>query len=227
MALKNYLLIWVLLVKNRRNVILSMFFTIASIIYIYVVKTVDVKSIGPNDSKVGLSLINGKFHNLTGYNPDLYKITEIFGLLIFIIVGVYALIGLIQLIKRKSLFKVDREIIAVGILYVLMLSVYVLFEKLVINYRPILLDNELEASFPSSHTVLAICTCISSLIISKKYLGNRLYGLAEFFTILLLTVVFIGRTISGVHWLSDIVGGIIISCTLLMYFYTILRFKKE
>lgn len=213
--------------KNKRNIFLSILLTIISVGYIYAVKTIDVKEIGPNNSSVGLSSLNSWFKNLTGYHDEIYKITEIFGLVVFAIVGIYALVGLAELVKRKSLFKIDREIISVGILYVLMISTYVLFEKVIINYRPVLIDNELEASFPSSHTLLALCTCISSLIISKKYLNKSLYGVAEFFTVLLLTIVFVGRTISGVHWLSDIIGGVIISSTLLMYFYTILKFKKE
>lgn len=213
--------------KNKKNIIISILLTIISVVYVYIVKVYDVKAIGPNNSSVGFSSLNKWFNNLTGYHEDIYKITELFGLAILAIVGIYALIGLIELIKRKSIFKVDREIICLGFLYVLMFTMYIAFEKVIINYRPVLIDNELEASFPSSHTVLAICTCISSLIASKKYLNNKLYGICEFFTVSFLTIVFIGRTISGVHWLSDIIGGVIISSTFLMYFYTLLKYKKE
>lgn len=213
--------------NKKRNIIISVLLTIISGIYIYLVKTIDVKKIGPNNSKVGFSTLNNWFKKLIGTNMDIYKLTEVLGLVIILIVGIYGLIGLIQLIKRKSLFKVDREIISLGILYILMVLVYVFFEKFIINYRPILIDNELEASFPSSHTVLALCICISSLIVSKKYLNNVFYNITTFITVLLLTLVFVGRIVSGVHWISDIIGGVIISATLLMYFYTILKWKKE
>ena len=139
------------------------------------------------------------------------------------------MIGLIQLIKRKSIKKVDREIILLGVLYVLMAVVYVAFEKVIINYRPILIDGELEASYPSSHTLLAICICISSIIVSKNYVPEKYLKITNIITILLLLGVFAGRIISGVHWISDIVGGVLISLTLLMYFYTLydVKFKKR
>lgn len=213
--------------KRVRNIIISLLLTILSGVYIYLVKTMDVKAIGPKSSSVGFSTINKAYADFVGSNMTLYKLTEIFGLLIFIIVGIYGLIGLYQLIKRKSLFKVDREIISVGILYVLMIGTYLAFEKIVINYRPIILEGELEASFPSSHTMLAICTCVSSLIISKKYISSKYLNITTFTTVLLLTLIFLGRTLSGVHWISDIIGGVLISLTLLMYFYTILKWKKD
>ena len=213
--------------KNKRNILVSVLMTIFAGVYVYLVKTVDVKTIGPNKSSVGFSTINKAFADLVGSNMTIYKLTEVAGLLIFIIVVFYGLIGLIQLIKRKSIFKIDREIISLGILYVLMIGTYLVFEKVVINYRPIIIDGELEASFPSSHTMLAICTCISSLLVYKKYVPNKLRYPVMFLTILLLTIVFLGRTISGVHWFSDILGGVIISLTLLTYFYNILKWKKQ
>ena len=212
--------------KNIRNIIMSVIMTVFSGVFVYLVKTVDVKAIGPNKSSVGFSGINKAFIDLVGSNMTIYKLTEIFGLLVFIIVGIYGLIGIYQLFKRKSLFKVDREIIGLGILYILMISVYLIFDKIAINYRPIIIDGELEPSFPSSHTMLAICTCVSSLMVYKKYVPSKFNYLVLFSTVLLLTLVFLGRTISGVHWISDILGGVIISLTLLTYFYTIIKWKK-
>ncbi len=212
---------------KRKNIIISIILTIVAIGYTFVVKTVNVKAIGPNKSVVGLSKINSWFSNLVGSNMTIYKITEILGLAVLLIVGIYGLLGLIQLIKRKSLFKVDREIILLGVLYVLMAVVYVFFEKSIINYRPILIDGELEASYPSSHTILAICICISSLIVSKNYLSDNYLKIANIVTVLLLLGVFLGRVISGVHWISDIIGGVIISATLLMYFYTLYDTRRK
>ncbi len=214
---------------KKKNIILSIILTIISVAYTYLVKKIDVKAIGPEGSKVGFAKINSAFNNLVGSHMTVYKITEILGLVVILIVLIYGLVGLIQLIKRKSLFKVDREIITLGVLYLLMAVVYVAFEKFIINYRPILIDGNLEASYPSSHTILAICICISSIIISKNYLGDKLLKVTNVITILLLLGVFAGRIASGVHWISDIVGGVIISLTLLMYFYTLydVKFKKK
>ena len=213
---------------KRKNIILSVILSIVAVVYTYLVKTVDVKAIGPDGSKVGFAKLNKVFANIVGSNMTLYKITEILGLIVILIVLVYGIIGLIQLIKRKSLLKVDKEILLLGGLYVSMAVVYVFFEKFIINYRPILIDGELEASYPSSHTILAICICISSLIVSKNYLDDKYIKLTNILTIILLICVFLGRIISGVHWISDIFGGVIISVTLLMYFYTFydVKFKK-
>ena len=153
------------------------------------------------------------------YNPTIYKITEILGYLALLVVGVYGLIGLYQLIKRKSLKKVDKEIIILGIFYVVVICIYVLFEKVVINYRPVILDGILEASFPSSHTLLAICVCGSGIIVNNKIFNDYKYiNIINKCLIVLLILIVIGRLISGVHWLSDIFGGVIIACTLLYTF---------
>ena len=110
-----------------------------------------------------------------------------------------------------------------------MAVVYVAFEKFIINYRPILIDGELEASYPSSHTILAICICVSSLLVSKDYLDEKFIKITNIGTIILMLAVLVGRIASGVHWISDIIGGIIISAMLLMYFYTFydIKFKKQ
>ena len=213
---------------KRKNIIISIIMTIVAIAYTILVKKIDVRAIGPNSSKVGFAKINELFSKLIGTHMSIYKITEIVGYVVILIVLVYALIGVIQLIKRHSIKKVDREIILLGVLYVMMAVVYVLFEKIVINYRPVLIDGVLEASYPSSHTLLAICICVSSLIVSKNYVPEKYLKLTNIVTVLLLLLVFGGRIVSGVHWISDIIGGVLISATLLMYFYTLydVRFKK-
>lgn len=214
---------------KRKNIIFSILITLIAIVYTYLVKVVDVKKIGPNNSKVGFAKLNKAFSNLVGSHMTIYKITEILGYIVLLIVLVYGIIGLIQLIKRKSLLKVDRNILMLGGLYFLMAVVYVAFEKFIINYRPILIDGELEASYPSSHTILAICICVSSLFVSKDYLDEKFIKITNIGTIILMLAVLVGRIVSGVHWISDIIGGIIISAMLLMYFYTFydIKFKKQ
>ena len=204
--------------KRKRNLIIAIFLTVLSIIYTLCVKFIDVKKIGPNNSNVGFSTINNCFKKMIGSNMNLYKLTEILGYIAILIACTYALIGLIQFIKRKSIFKVDKEIILLGFFYAIVVLIYIFFEKCIINYRPIIIDNELEASFPSSHTLLALCICTSSIIISKKYINKKYIKFTNIATILLMLGVLFGRLFSGVHWLIDIIGGIIISITLITYF---------
>ena len=213
--------------NNKKNIIISIIFTIVSVLYTILVKFVDVKEIGPNNSKVGFSTINKWFSNLVGFNMTIYKISEILGYVVMLLVLIYGCIGLYQLIKRKSLLKVDKEVIKLGVFYVLMLVVYVLFEKLEINYRPVLIDGNLEASFPSSHTILAICICFSSLITSKKYFNKKYIKRINIITIVITSLVLLLRTISGVHWISDIIGGIIISFTLISYYQLAYYYHKD
>ncbi|MBR6133824.1 MAG: phosphatase PAP2 family protein [Bacilli bacterium] len=208
---------------KKKNIILSILLIIISIIYTLSVKYIDVDTIGPNNSKVGLSTINNYFHKLIGYHETLYKITSILGIFLFIIVGIYALIGIIELIKRKSLLKVDKEIIVLGAFYIVVALVFIFFEKVIINYRPVIIEGELEASYPSTHTLLTLCICISSIIINKlKYNNFKYRKYTNILTIILMLSILIGRILSGVHWISDIFGGITISLTLLTIYKTIL-----
>lgn len=214
--------------KETRNILISLFLTVVSFGYIYLVKTIDIMAIGPKGSKVGFGTVNKYFKNLFTYNKTIYKVTEILGLIALLIVAVYGIVGLVQLIKRKSLFKVDKRIYILGVFYVLVGIIYVFFDKVAINYRPVLMDGKLEASFPSSHTVLAICVCVSAISINKFYIKDESkLKLANVFIMILMTLIVIGRFISGVHWFSDIIGGIIISSTLLSYYFSLNRLFLE
>ena len=175
---------------KKRNIIISVILTIVSIVYTILVKTVDVKPIGPNNSNIGFSRLNDAFRSLIGSSTLIYKITEVFGLILLLLVVIYGCIGIGQLISRKKIFKVDREIIILGCLYVLMMVVYVFFEKVVINYRPILIDNELEASYPSSHTILALCVGLSSLKVSKRYFNKKYIKIINYITIRVIYFLF-------------------------------------
>ncbi len=215
------------MMKNKKNIIISIVLTIISIVYTILVKFVDISSIGPNNSSVGLSKLNLFFKNLVESNMTIYKISELLGYIVMLLVLIYGCIGFFQLIKRKSLKKVDKEIVKLGCFYALMLVVYVIFEKLEINYRPVLIDGVLEASYPSSHTILALCICFSSLITSKKYFNKKYIKIINLITIILTSLVLLLRTISGVHWISDIIGGVIISMTLISYYQLIYYYHKD
>ncbi len=182
------------------------------IVYTLVVKFVDVAPIGPNGSEVGFATINGFFIGLFPYNDFFYNITKVVALFSFMYIGFFALLGLIQLIKGKSFKKVDPAIYGLGGLYIITIMFYLLFEILVINYRPILTDGELEASFPSSHTMLAVSVLGSAIIyFITKLKNSKPFVIANFVLIVMMAG---GRLISGVHWFTDIVGGVILGCAL-------------
>lgn len=214
--------------KNKKNILICVLLVLISIIYTLLVKYVDTSIIGPNGSVVGFSSLNSFVFNLTGNNMTLYKITEILGIIPILIALMYAVIGLIQVIDRKSL-KVDKELIALGILYIIVILIYVFFEKCIINYRPVIIDGVLEASYPSSHTLLSICICGSALLINKYLFNNKkIYKYINIVSIISMVLIVLGRLLSGVHWASDIIGSIIISITLLKILETYyLSIKKE
>lgn len=214
--------------KNKKNILICILLVLISIIYTILVKYVDTSIIGPNGSVVGFSSLNSFVFNLTGNNMTLYKITEVLGFIPILIALMYAVIGLIQVIDRKSL-KVDKELIALGILYVVVILIYVFFEKCIINYRPVLIDGILEASYPSSHTLLSICICGSALLINKYLFNNKkIYRYINIVSIISMVLIVLGRLLSGVHWASDIIGSIIISITLLKILETYyLSIKKD
>lgn len=214
--------------KNKKNILICVLLVLISIIYTLLVKYVDTSTIGPNGSVVGFSSLNSFVFNLTGNNMTLYKITEILGIIPILIALMYAVIGLIQVIDRKSL-KVDKELIALGILYIIVILIYVFFEKFIINYRPVIIDGVLEASYPSSHTLLSICICGSALLINKYLFKNKkIYKYINIVSIISMVLIVLGRLLSGVHWASDIIGSIIISITLLKILETYyLSIKKD
>lgn len=209
--------------NKKKNIFVCLLLILLCIIYTVLVKVVDARAIGPKGSSVGFATINKTFSDFIGVHMAIYKITEILGYLALLVVAGYGLYGLIMLIKRKSLFKVDKEILLLGGLYVIVFLVYVFFEKIIINYRPILIDGVLEVSYPSSHTVLAICVCYSAIMVNKKLFKNKNnLNYFNMFLVILMFLILLGRVISGVHWFTDIIGGIMISIALLKCFKTAL-----
>lgn len=214
--------------SKRRNYFISAILILLAIGFTVLVKVVDVKQVGVNETSIGFATVNQFVFNLFGVNMIWYHITDWLGLVPIFMAMAYALIGLIQLVKRKSLFKVDKEIIILGIFYVVVIALYLFFEKVIVNYRPILMDGFIEASYPSSHTLMTICLCGSSIIVNRKLFNNKITKFMNILSIAIILITIIGRLISGVHWFTDIIGGIFISIALLMTLYsTINLIKKE
>ena len=181
---------------------------LAFILWTVLVKFIDVRAIGPRGSSVGFAALNGFFHNLTGVNMTLYNVTDWLGLVPLFSAFAFALFGLTQWIKRKSIFRVDKNILALGGFYLVVIAVYVFFEKVVINYRPTLINGYLEVSYPSSTTLLTLCVMPTTVMQLRLRIKNK--TVKHFISILIIAFtvfIVVGRLLSGVHWLSDIIGG--------------------
>ncbi|MBO4881686.1 MAG: phosphatase PAP2 family protein [Firmicutes bacterium] len=196
------------------------------ILLIALVTSIDLAVIGPANKAIGLSHLNGAVHNLVGVYMIWYKITNYLGYLAILCGLIFAVIGLKQLIERKSLGQVDKPILALGGLFVLLGIIYVLFEKVVVNCRPVLMEGETvpEASFPSSHTVLAMVIFGAIAMLVKDYVKDKkTAALLQNLCLVLMIVSVIGRLISGVHWFTDILGGVLLSYALLQLFSGVLE----
>ena len=189
------------------------------ILWTAAVCVVDVQPIGPQGSAVGFAAINGYFHDLTDVHMRLYTITDWLGLVSLGTAMGFALLGLVQWIRRKRLLKVDRSILVLGGFYLVVMAVFVFFEQFVVNYRPVLIEGILEASYPSSTTMLVLCVMPTAAMqlwdrIQKGVLRRCVISLITVFAVFMV----VGRLASGVHWLTDIVGGCLLSAGLVMLY---------
>ena len=182
----------------------------------------DVQHIGPLQSAVGMAAINQGFHALTGVHMSLYVLTDWLSLFPISLCIAFAVLGLMQWIRRKQLLRVDFSILMLGLFYLLVLACYFLFEIIVINYRPVLIQGILESSYPSSTTMLVLCIMPTAIMQWNARIQNRrirclVAAMLTAFTIFMVAC----RILSGVHWLSDIVGGVLLSAGLVMLYVAV------
>ena len=183
------------------------------------VRFVDVRPIGPEGSAVGFASLNGFIHRLTGVRMSLYTVTDWLGLIPLGVVFCFAVLGLTQWIRRKSLRSVDPDILLLGGFYLLVMAFYGFFEIFAVNFRPVLIEGILEVSYPSSTTMLALCVMPTASMQLRSRIRSCVLRRCLISAIALFTAfMVIGRLLSGVHWFSDIVGGILLSAGLVLLY---------
>lgn len=208
--------------KNQKNVCAAVCWLEAFALWTVLVCFVDVRAIGPRGSTVGFATLNRWVHDLTGVQMPLYAVTDWLGLIPFGMALVFAVVGLLQWFKRKSLLRVDRSILALGGFYVVVIAAYLFFETVVVNYRPVLIDGFLEASYPSSTTMLVTCVMPTAIMQCKERIKNRVLGRCVALVIVgFMTFMVVGRLLSGVHWLTDIIGGLLLSVGLVKLYASV------
>ena len=201
--------------KKIRRLCMASCLLAAFVLWTAAVSVIDVQPIGPRGSSVGFSSLNGWFHALTGVHMSLYVITDWLSLVPLGIAAGFGCMGLMQWIRRRHIMKVDADILALGGFYVIVAAAYVCFELLPVNARPVLIEGMLETSYPSSTTMLVLCMMPTAMM----QLHRRMKSSAFSRGVLLAMAVFaaamvIARCISGVHWLTDIIGGVLLSAGL-------------
>ena len=208
--------------KSRRLFFVGASLLAAFVLWTVLVCFVDVQAIGPEGSSVGFATLNGCVHDFTGVNMSLYVITDWLGLVPIGVAFGFAVLGLVQWIKRKSILKVDRSILALGGFYIVVMAVYILFEMVVINYRPTLIDGYLEASYPSSTTMLVMCMMPTAMMQLRARIKNKVFSRCVMIAIAtFIAFMVIGRLVSGVHWITDIIGSALVSAAIVWMYYAI------
>ncbi|MBR4537475.1 MAG: phosphatase PAP2 family protein [Clostridia bacterium] len=196
----------------KRELLAGIALLAAFILWTILIQTVDVQAIGPNGTKVGFAAFNGWFHQLTGVHWTLYTVTDWLGLVPILICMGFGCVGLIQWIKRKNMLLVDGDILLLGVYYILVIFGYLFFEMVPINYRPVLIDGFLEASYPSSTTLLVLSVMPTLALQMNRRCGTpKLRRTANAFCLLFSAFMVIGRLIAGVHWATDIAGSVMLS----------------
>lgn len=196
------------------------------VLFTLLLKIIDVKPIGQEDSKVGFATINEAFAKMLPYNAFWYKLAEVLGIVILLVVAAFGLIGLLQLVQGRSLRAVDDRILLLGAFYIIVFILYILFDKVALNYRPVIIDaaEGLEPSYPSSHTMLAACVVSTALMQIDVYLRNPQYNrIAKIGLLAVGVLTVLARFLSGAHWFTDIIGALLISACLVSLYVVFLR----
>jgi undecaprenyl-diphosphatase len=209
---------------KRKSFYIGLGLLVLFIIWTVALQFVDVEAIGPQGSSVGFASLNKMVLGVTGVHMSLYTITDWLGHVPICFIMGFGILGLCEWIKRKNLFKVDYNILVLGGFYIVVMAIYIFFEMFVVNYRPILINGYLEASYPSSTTMLVMCVMPTAIMQLNTRIKNSIFRRCVAFIITAFIVfMVIGRLVSGVHWFSDIVGGAMLSSGLVMIYDSIVN----
>ncbi len=204
---------------RRKELFVGIVLLAVFVLWTVLIRHIDVQNAGPNGTEIGFATINVWFHRLTGVHMLIYMITDWLGLVPIFICICFGVLGLVQLVKRRNLLKVDSDILLLGAYYVVIILGYLLFEMVPINYRPILIDGNLEASYPSSTTLLVLTVMPTLKYQTDRRIANQMFKKTiTIFGIVFSAFMVIGRLISGVHWATDIAGSVFLSSGLFMIY---------
>lgn len=140
--------------------------------------------------------------------------------------AVFAIFGLCQWIKRKSIKKVDKELIFMLVPLILMAIVYFVFDKFLIwNTRP---DGSGEPSFPSTHVmVVATIFLLIALVLPRYIKSKAACALLDLMMLIFIVLTCVGRVLANKHWTSDVIGALIFSVIFALIYYLIAIWRRK
>ena len=189
--------------------------TAAFAVWTVLIQIIDVQPVGQNGTNIGFATFNCRFHQLTGVHMAVYTITDWLGLVPIAVCMIFGGMGLVQWIRRRNLLKVDADLMILGIYYIIVIFCYLIFEMIPINYRPVPIDGRMEASYPSSTTLLVLSVMPTLIEQMNRRMGNKKWKQILTISAILFSVLMtFGRLISGVPWFTDIVGSVLLSAGL-------------
>lgn len=205
--------------QKKKSLIFGTVSIFTFVIWTLLIQTIDVQPVGLKGTNVGFATFNIWFHSITGVNMTLYTITDWLGLVPIFIGMIFGFVGLVQWIKGRKLLKVDFDIRVLGIYYIIVIFCYLVFEMIPINYRPIFINGFMEASYPSSTTLLVLGVMPTLIFQANRRVKNdKIKKIISVITIMFSVFMVVGRLVSGVHWITDIIGSILLSAGL-FYIY--------
>ena len=214
--------------KEKRNLLKGAGLIGAFSLWTVLIQWVDVQAVGQNGTKIGFADFNVWFHQLTGVHMTIYTITDWLGLVPIFICLCFGVLGLVQLIKRRSLLRVDPDILLLGAYYVLVIACYLIFEMIPINYRPVLIEGRLEPSYPSSTTLLVLSVMPTLMFQANRRVSNAMIRKAVAVSVIAFSAfMVIGRLISGVHWATDIIGSVLLSSGIYMQYRSAVLYSDK
>ena len=200
------------------------------IIWTIIVKTVDLVYI-PDVGYLGLSHFNATVNNFViNFKPGLcHKLSNVLLYLSFASVLPFAIMGLVQLIKGKSLKAVNPSLWIMLLAYVLTVFFYFFFEIVKINYTPDSQAGALKASYPSSHVFLTLSLLGIGAFGYLKFtkLSNKINILVLAGVGLYMALAVVTRLLSGHHWFSDIIGGLLLAAFVVAAIFTLPNLIKK
>lgn len=213
--------------KSRKYLMAALALFVLFAVFTAAVMYVDVQPIGPEDSNVGFATVNKAVFGIFGYNEMLYNITEFLGYAVLAFVAGFGILGFLQLVKRRNLFKVDADILILGCCYLLVGAMYLIFDRVVINYRPVLIEGVLKPSYPSSHTLMTVFVMTTAIMQFNSRIKNKNFlAFCQIAVATLFAAVVLGRFMAGEHWITDIIGGIILGTAYVMLYCGVIEFVE-